>query len=234
MVKQSWIKRGWSHLQRIGEHIGWPYTHETPLQTVERIEERVSASDNHNIIRIENEMEWQDCINKLKDMSGINSALQDVSEKLRQPTKKRLTNAEKLLCNVKIPDDVDELSEEMANLIYKVCNELIVPWKSCHREKNPKAPATEALMKAIEEYFTKAKVGRKSFKPGDDYDRWADLGMDGGVTSYKADYDDQHNTLRTVESQPLVIRYQEKDQPVCELFFGGECTVWSREGDISC
>ena len=128
------------------------------------------------------------------------------------------------------PEEFDEYTTgKVVTETVKIFKRLMVALDSCDREiKNPKKNSAEAenLKNLIEEYLQKVGVKTMNFKSGDDYDDWADLGMDVNVLTENTEDENKHNKLKEIYVQPHFLYFADEHGQKEKRIFGGSCAVY--------
>ena len=129
-----------------------------------------------------------------------------------------------------MPEEFDEYTTgKVVTETVKIFKRLMVALDSCDREiKNPKKNSAEAenLKNLIEEYLQKVGVKTMNFKSGDDYDDWADLGMDVNVLTENTEDENKHNKLKEIYVQPHFLYFADEHGQKEKRIFGGSCAVY--------
>ena len=131
---------------------------------------------------------------------------------------------------LKMPEEFDEYTTgKIVNATIKIFKKFMSALDSCDREiKNPAKNSADSqeLKNLIEEYLKSVGVNAMNFKPGDNYDDWADLGMEELPITKKTKYIEKHNTLKEIYVQPHFLYFVNENEQKERRIFGGTCSVY--------
>ena len=128
------------------------------------------------------------------------------------------------------PSEFDNYTtEKVVNKTAGILQRFMAALDSCNREiKNPtkNSAVSQELKNLIEEYLKSVGVNAMNFKPGDNYDDWADLGMEELPITKKTKYIEKHNTLKEIYVQPHFLYFVNENEQKERRIFGGTCSVY--------
>ena len=128
------------------------------------------------------------------------------------------------------PETFDQYTtEKAADYTVKIARRFTGAIDSCNRVlKNPNKDPNKAkeLKSLIEEYLSNIGVESMHFKAGDNYEKWAELGMSENVMMEYTEDKSKHETLCEIYVQPHYFKYIDEYGQLKQRIFGGNCSVY--------
>lgn len=174
-------------------------------------------------------LEHKDNLQNLKKLDDFIEKNQNEYEWFESTIKKIKNDIQKMA----VPETFDkDTIDKVANYTIKIAKRFTGAIDSCNRVlKNPNNDLNKAkeLKSLIEEYLSNIGVKSMHFNAGDDYEKWAELGMADHVMIEHTEDKSKHETLCEVYVQPHYFKYVDESGQVKQRVFGGNCSVYAFE-----
>ena len=185
-------------------------------------------------LKIRSEQDWNEYQKKLNELDKLN---QFVAKNVDDPNwkwfSKSLEKVKKDILKI-TPNEFNEYTtEQIVSATVDMSKKFIAALDSCGRTiKNPMKDSSSAreLSDLIEKYLLGLGIRPMNFKPGDDYEKWADLGMSSTPFTEKTSDSRKHNTLKEIFIQPHFLSYINEHDNETRRVFGGQCAVYVFQG----
>ena len=178
------------------------------------------------------EVSWLEHKNNLQNLKKIDDFIeknQDEYEWFESTIQKIRNDIQKITD----PETFDkDTIEKVADYTIKIAKRFTGAIDSCNRVlKNPNKDTNKAkeLKSLIEEYLLNIGVKSLHFNAGDDYEKWAELGMGDHVMIEHTEDKNKHETLCEIYVQPHYFKYIDESGQVKQRIFGGNCSVYAFE-----
>ena len=178
------------------------------------------------IVEIRNLEDWNKYKSQLQKIDKLKNFAAAQGENLKWF---KIYKFENDLNNFQMSEFDNYTTEKVVNETVRMIQRFMNALDSCNREiNNPlkNSAVSQELKNLIEEYLKGIGVKSMNFKPGDNYDVWADLGMDGETITEKTFDRSKQNTLKEIYVQPHFLVFIDEHGEKEKRIFGGSCAVY--------
>ena len=178
------------------------------------------------IVEIRNLDDWNKYKSRLKKIDKLKNFVAAQGENLKWF---KIHKFEDDLNNFQPSEFDNYTTEKVVNKTAGILQRFMAALDSCNREiKNPtkNSAVSQELKNLIEEYLKGIGIKTMNFKPGDNYDDWADLGMDEQPITEKTFDRKKQGTLKEIYVQPHFLYFINEHGEKKQRIFGGSCAVY--------